>query len=379
VRENNENFKNGVDLTFEALAERDPNHFAVRQYAKYKLSAGETTIQGRHRNQTVDLTIRVVPPIGGMTEISQRYQLGRRVNLFTGGSALRTRTDGPLAMAEFFSPESVEIAADGTIYITDAGAIRRISDGIVETLALSPHYISAARVRSHNNGLYILTDPWQDESDYFYALGRVDDQGDVEKLITFDARHTAVEDFVFGQDGTLYFIERNEGLGGVFLRALDRTGAIQTLCQLQRGSTSLAVSLDGTIYIGNAETGVIYVYHQEELRFFAGIEGERDFIDGISPRFYFPQRLEYQSGHLYVWDFNTLRRIEATGAIPGEAISIAGIASPEYDLEPSGTTFAAEDVVLPHGRLMDFTVTNEGILLTDHKRGVVWLIDLEGR
>jgi len=42
VRENNENFKNGVDLTFEALAERNPNHFAVRQYAKYKLAAGKT-------------------------------------------------------------------------------------------------------------------------------------------------------------------------------------------------------------------------------------------------------------------------------------------------------------------------------------------------
>jgi len=42
VREDNENFKNGIDFTFEALAERDPNHFAVRQYAKYKLSAGKT-------------------------------------------------------------------------------------------------------------------------------------------------------------------------------------------------------------------------------------------------------------------------------------------------------------------------------------------------
>ena len=40
VRENNEAFKNGVDFTFEALEERDPDHFAVRQYKKFKLSAG---------------------------------------------------------------------------------------------------------------------------------------------------------------------------------------------------------------------------------------------------------------------------------------------------------------------------------------------------
>ena len=42
VREDDEEFKNPVDLMFEELTERDPDHFAVRQYAKYKLSAGKT-------------------------------------------------------------------------------------------------------------------------------------------------------------------------------------------------------------------------------------------------------------------------------------------------------------------------------------------------
>ena len=40
VREDDEEFKNPVDLMFEELAEREPNHFAVRQYAKYRLAAG---------------------------------------------------------------------------------------------------------------------------------------------------------------------------------------------------------------------------------------------------------------------------------------------------------------------------------------------------
>lgn len=43
VRENDEAFKNAVDFMFEALAERNPKHFAVRQYAKFKLSAGKTS------------------------------------------------------------------------------------------------------------------------------------------------------------------------------------------------------------------------------------------------------------------------------------------------------------------------------------------------
>jgi len=42
VREDDEEFKNPVDLMFDELKERDPNHFAVRQYAKYRLAAGKT-------------------------------------------------------------------------------------------------------------------------------------------------------------------------------------------------------------------------------------------------------------------------------------------------------------------------------------------------
>ena len=41
VREDDDNFKNPVDLLFDALEEKDPDHFAVRQYHKYKLAAGD--------------------------------------------------------------------------------------------------------------------------------------------------------------------------------------------------------------------------------------------------------------------------------------------------------------------------------------------------
>jgi len=42
VREDDEEFKNPVDLMFEELAQEKPEHFAVRQYAKYRLAAGKT-------------------------------------------------------------------------------------------------------------------------------------------------------------------------------------------------------------------------------------------------------------------------------------------------------------------------------------------------
>ena len=42
AREDDEDFQNPVDLMFERLEQKDPDHFAVKQYAKYKLAAGKT-------------------------------------------------------------------------------------------------------------------------------------------------------------------------------------------------------------------------------------------------------------------------------------------------------------------------------------------------
>jgi len=50
VREDDEEFQNPVDIMFENLEKRNPKHFAVRQYKKYKLAAGDATM-GEQSNQ----------------------------------------------------------------------------------------------------------------------------------------------------------------------------------------------------------------------------------------------------------------------------------------------------------------------------------------
>ena len=42
TREDDEGFQNAVDIMFERLERKKPQHFAVRQYKKYKLAAGKT-------------------------------------------------------------------------------------------------------------------------------------------------------------------------------------------------------------------------------------------------------------------------------------------------------------------------------------------------
>jgi type IV secretion system protein VirD4 len=42
VREDDEDYQNPVDILFEKLKEKNPNHFALRQYVKFKMAAGKT-------------------------------------------------------------------------------------------------------------------------------------------------------------------------------------------------------------------------------------------------------------------------------------------------------------------------------------------------
>ena len=57
AREDDEDFQNPVDLMFERLEEKDPEHFAVKQYKKYKLAAG-VVCSKRLLNQAVEKSLR---------------------------------------------------------------------------------------------------------------------------------------------------------------------------------------------------------------------------------------------------------------------------------------------------------------------------------
>ena len=56
VREDDETFKNAVDYMFDGLERRSPQHFAVRQYKKYKLASGKTA-----KSILVSTAVRLAP------------------------------------------------------------------------------------------------------------------------------------------------------------------------------------------------------------------------------------------------------------------------------------------------------------------------------
>lgn len=72
VREDDESFKNAVDYMFDGLGKRNPNHFAVRQYKKYKLASGKTA-----KSILISCGARLAPfDIGELREIMSYDELG---------------------------------------------------------------------------------------------------------------------------------------------------------------------------------------------------------------------------------------------------------------------------------------------------------------
>jgi serine/threonine protein kinase len=360
------------------------------------INIGEATLYGLYRNKEISLHVRVVEPMGGMVDISQRYQPGRAARIYAGTTE-RDAVDGALADAEFVSPESVAVSADGTVYVVDAGTLRRIRDGAVETMRIEPNYLSISLVRCHGDDVYLLTHAWEDKDRLLYGIIRISSGGSasssgsngggsassassassaIEGFYLADAAYTAIEDFQFTPDGLLCFIERNAGVGGVFLKTIDPRDPedIRALCELPEGAASLAIDQIGAMYIANPETGTIQLWRDDALSYFAGVEQEKAFIDGRAPLFYMPLRIKCADNALYVWDFNVLRMIGIEGGVATECISIVGEASPTYDLDIASGIMAAEEIVLPNSTFADFAVMGEGVLLTDPRRGVIWQV-----
>ena len=74
AREDDETFKNPVDVMFDELEARDPDHFAVKQYRKYKLAAGAAGVI--HGNTSIDIDSTIAQMRTGMENMGVGELLG---------------------------------------------------------------------------------------------------------------------------------------------------------------------------------------------------------------------------------------------------------------------------------------------------------------
>ena len=337
------------------------------------LSVGETTITGTYLGREIQLQVTVVPPMDGYVQISQRFRAGNIVSLFAGNEE-RDSVDGDITEMNFTQPTSMDITASGALYIADGMWLRRILNGYAETVRL-PNPYTAQIVRAYGDDLIILTNEWVDHDGRFrYSILHRTSDGDIQTLLPpGDAGAQRVHDMVVS-NGMVYLIEEHTQFRSSFnLRSINiNTHQTGIISELFYGTRSLAVdSNTDIIYLANSVEGIIYTFESGEFHNIAGDSQTRATIDGSLPNFIRPSRIRMFNGNLYVWDFNALRRIYLENGVARESVSLTGTISIDNNA-PIAQESPAERMLFPNSDLMDFVITEDGVIISDPRRGVLW-------
>lgn len=336
------------------------------------LNVGETVLYGKYRNKIITLEIAVTEPPAETTAVALRYAEGPEVSPYAGNGK-RDHVDGGLSGASFVSPESMSWE-NGRLYLSDSGIIRVLEDGKAGTLLLDPDYLTADIVRSRGENLYVLTGPWEAENGSWYGFLRIG-EGGAEVLYYTEAAYSMITDFAFSSDGTLWFIQQNMLLDSTSLNRLDpETGEPAWVMDLPESARCAVFDMADNLYISVPEQGVILRVGAGEKTwtYFAGVDGQRNFIDGAIPNFYRPTSMAMEGDALYVLDFDAVRKITVEGAGALFTETLAGV--PTADTNPKTVLGPGGEAVLPASERAALTLMDGRLLLSDPKNSVVYQI-----
>lgn len=338
------------------------------------INVGETTLQGQYRNKLFTIEIEVTEPIEELVQVALSYPQETAVSVYAGNGE-RDFADGTGTSCSFVSPEYLS-ADGGTLYISDSGQIRMMEGGQVTSLPLEPSFLTADIVRGRGKDIYVLTGPWElDDGESYYGFIQISESG-AEFLYYTQAVWSVISDFGFSSDETLWFIQQNMGTGMTTLNTLDMaTLESAWVMDLPDGARNMAFDAADTLYISVPDSGVILRVGKGETEwtYFAGMEGERHFIDGAIPNFYRPTSLAVEENSLYVLDFDTVRRIEIDGGTAVFAETLAGL--PMEDTNPAVALGEGRKTVLPASERASIVVDTEGrLLLSDPKNSMIYEI-----
>lgn len=191
--------------------------------------------------------------------IVRRLSMDGTVTTIAGRSGLSGASDGPVAAARLSAPQRVAVAADGSVYIADAGnhAIRRVSAaGAIETIitANAPDRMDPVALAIDPNGNVLVADSWSN------VIRRVDSE-----------RHLSVFAGVAGARG-----DSDGPAGNARFNAPE----------------GIALDLNGNVYVSDSGNHTIRRIANGIVTTVAGLVGLSGAIDGTGSR----ARLNHPSG-----------------------------------------------------------------------------------
>ncbi len=294
------------------------------------------------------------------------------------GNGVKQRHDSTIDKMQFLSPSSIDIASDGTMYISDDGVIRKIKDGKSETIEFEQSYISSNVARCYGNDIYFLTNAFEDKDNMkYYGIVKLSGKSADGVFIT-EAVASRINDFQIDSKGNIYIIYKNIGVGKTYLGKLNiSTGNVDYIQEIDDGFGCMAIDNNDNVYLGNSVKGSIYYYNvaENKLTLCAGVDGQTKFVDGnIGETFFYePRAMEYSNGYLYIVDYNLVRRMTVNNGAALNTETLAGKLTAETD--PQTVVGSAKEAAIAPSYLMDIAVVGERVYITDPKNAVIRAID----
>ncbi len=305
-----------------------------------------------------------------------KYSTDKTIDVYAGTGGRSMHDSNELLHTSFVSPEGIDIADDGTVYVSDSGVLRRISGNKTETIEIQPSYITVNQLKCFKNDVYIVTNEFEDSSGVtYYGMAKISD-GKAQALFTTEAVYSKITDFDIDDNGIIYAVQHNVGVGAVYVGVINiQDGSFKAICEADSGVTCITADNKGSLYVGNSVKGSIYKINiaDGESKLFAGVDDNVKFVDGPNPMFFEPRRIKYTEGYLYVLDYNVLRRIKLDNdGVMVYSETVAGKISAETN--PDTKNGKVSETKIAPSYLMDFVLNGNDILLTDPKKAVIRVI-----
>jgi hypothetical protein len=335
-------------------------------------SAGKSLLGASYRGQEISLSVKVIE-LQGAAEASikvvQYFQADKKARVYAGDpTTLLGGSQDILSM-----PRSIAVDSDGIIYLADGRDLVKLINGSAEAVSLGGK--APVTLKSANGSVYALVE-WADEQGVLRS--QVINASTGTEIYAAKESGEKIADFAPSVDGLVYLLI--EGADGKSLETASERipGYVGPNVALPKESAYVAADDKGAAYVSCPDIGVIYRLQAGVFELFAGLSRERGIIDGEDLRLYQPNKMKWNDGCLYVWDFNVLRKISLKNGKPAMATTVTGTAHSEIESYESfrvDSQLPSDKLKVPFSRLGDFAFSEGKALVLDQKNRVIWEID----
>lgn len=337
------------------------------------LNAGETKITGVYKNKKIYIKVSVIDPINETTPISLVYKDGVEIEKAFGTGECEL-IDGDINKASFVVPESIVTKNDGTIYIADAGVLRKIKDQKAETVYFDKEYIACDILSTDGENLYFISDVWFDENgDGKYGIFKVENNG-LEEVCVMESQYTDVKDIVCVGEN-IYYVEYNAVAETNVLKSINLATKEVTQIKEIDSAVSGICEKDNSLYMVSEEMACIYKYSisEDKLINYAGVPNEMEFIDLTAPKFYRPRKIYAYNNALYIIDYNVVRKLTENSEDNSVLVTtVAGM--PNIENSDIQSDVKADKFKLSYMDGTSLSFCDGDMLLTDCYNGIVYKV-----